>query len=84
MSGDNTGGRESKREKFVRLAETRTNKILDMMELLGNLSNTNAYEYTQADVDQIFNALESQLKDTKRRFQTQPDKKTARFSLKSK
>lgn len=27
---------ESKREKFIRLAESRTNKILNMIQLLGN------------------------------------------------
>ena len=30
---------ETKREKFVRLAEARTNKIIDMLQLLGNCSN---------------------------------------------
>ena len=27
---------ETKREKFIRLAEARTNKIIDMLQLLGN------------------------------------------------
>ena len=31
--------KESKREKFVRIAEARTNKILNMVDLLGNCSN---------------------------------------------
>ena len=31
---------ETKREKFVRIAEARTNKILNMIQLLGNCSNT--------------------------------------------
>ena len=38
---------ETKREKFVRLAEARTNKIIDMLQLLGNCSNSSTYEYTQ-------------------------------------
>ncbi len=38
---------ENKREKFVRLAENRTNRIIDQIELLGNLSNTSAYEYSK-------------------------------------
>lgn len=29
--------KETKRDKFVRLAEARTNKIIDMLQLLGNL-----------------------------------------------
>lgn len=38
---------ETKRDKFVRLAEARTNKIIDMVQLLGNCSNTSQYEYSQ-------------------------------------
>ena len=41
---------ETKRDKFVRLAEARTNKIIDMWQLLGNCSNSSAYDYTQQDV----------------------------------
>lgn len=59
---------ESKREKFVRIAEKRTNKILDTLKLLGNCSNKNTYEYTKKDVDKIFNTIQTQLNDTKRRF----------------
>ena len=33
--------KETKSEKFVRIAESRTNKIIDMIKLLGNCSNTN-------------------------------------------
>lgn len=81
----NTAAGESKRDKFVRLAEARTNKILDMLELLGNCSNTGVYEYTQADVNQIFNAIESQVKETKKKFQTPDDeKKSSKFTLKNK
>lgn len=50
--------KESKRERFVRLAEARTNKILNMMRLLGNCSSKNNYEYTDKDVQKIFNTLE--------------------------
>ena len=30
---------ETKKEKFVRLAENRTNKVLEMIRLIGNLAN---------------------------------------------
>ena len=59
---------ESKREKFVRLAEKRTNKIIDMMRLMGNLSNKGNYEYTEEDVKKIFNALEKEMKTVKEEF----------------
>ena len=59
---------ETKRERFVRLAEARTNKIIDMMRLLGNCSSKSNYDYTEDDVKQIFAALEKELKNTKNRF----------------
>ena len=53
---------ETKRAKFVRLAEARTNKIINMLQLLGNCSNSSAYDYTQKDVDKIFAAIEAEVK----------------------
>lgn len=73
---------ESKREKFVRLAEARTNKIIDMLQLLGNCSNNSVYEYTQEDVDQIFNAIDFEVKEAKKKFSKVDSKKSTRFSLK--
>ena len=61
---------KQKRENFIRLAENRTNKILDMIRLLGNLSNTSNYSYTKEDVSKIFTALEKELADTKKKFDT--------------
>ena len=58
--------KESKRDKFVRLAEARTNKIIDMLQLLGNCSNTSTYSYTQSDVDKIFSTIESEVREVKR------------------
>lgn len=59
---------ETKRERFVRIAEARTNKILGMMRLLGNCSSKGNYEYTEEDIRKIFGALERELKNTKNKF----------------
>ena len=72
---------ESKRERFVRLAETRTNKIIDMVQLLGNCSNTSVYEYTQQDVDKIFTAIEAAVREAKRKFNKSEGKSSTRFTL---
>lgn len=61
---------KQKRENFVRLAENRTNKTIEMIRLLGNLSNTSNYSYTKEDVNKIFNTLEKELADAKRKFDT--------------
>ena len=72
---------ETKREKFVRLAEARTNKIIDMLQLLANCSNGNKYDYTQQDVDKIFNAIESEVREAKKKFNKMESKKSTRFTL---
>jgi len=73
---------ETKREKFIRLAEARTNKIIDMIQLLGNCSNTSIYEYSSSDVNQIFSAIENSLKEAKYQFQKTDGKKNTKFELK--
>lgn len=59
---------ETKRERFVRIAESRTNKIINMIELLGNCSNKSTYEYSEEDINKIFGRLEKELKNAKQRF----------------
>lgn len=73
---------ESKREKFVRLAEARTNKIIDTLQLLGNCSNTSVYEYTAQDVEQIFQAIELEVREAKKKFSKIENEKNTRFTLK--
>ena len=72
---------ESKRDRFVRLAETRTNKIIDMIYLLGNCSNTSVYDYTQQDVEKIFTAIDAALRDAKKKFSKSEGKSNVRFTL---
>lgn len=72
---------ENKRDRFIRIAESRTNKIIDMIHLLGNCSNRSTYEYTQKDIDKIFNTLDSELKEAKKRFNKKESNKSSRFKL---
>lgn len=72
---------ETKRDKFIRLAEARTNKIIDMVQLLGNCANSNVYDYTQQDVEKIFGAIEAEIRETKKKFNKFENKKATRFTL---
>lgn len=65
---------ESKKERFKRIAENRTNKIINMIDLLGNCANKNNYEYTDEDIKNIFNAIESSLKMSKMKFVEKQEK----------
>ena len=72
---------ETKRDKFVRIAEDRTNKIINMMQLLGNCSNQSLYEYSQKDVNKIFNAIQAELDEAKKRYSKQDSQKGSKFTL---
>ncbi|WP_303816158.1 hypothetical protein [Selenomonas ruminantium] len=73
------GEKESKRDRFIRLADARTNKIINMINLLGNLSNTSSYEYTAEDVERIYNTILMELEKSKNRFRISV--KPSTFSL---
>ena len=73
------GEKESKRDRFIRLANARTNKIINMINLLGNLSNTSSYEYTGEDVARIYNTILMELEKSKNRFRISV--KPSTFSL---
>ena len=68
---------ESKKDKFVRIAEARTNKIIDMI----NCSNKASYEYSKEDVRKIFTAIENELKAAKAKFDSSSDD-SIKFKLK--
>ena len=59
---------ETKDEKFKRIAEARTNKILKLLSLLRNCSNVHIYSYSESQINRIFRALDDELKITKLAF----------------
>ena len=69
--------KESKRNKFIRIAEARTNKIISMIQLLGNCANPASYEYTEKDVSDIFN---KEVRIAKSKFNAS-DGKESKFKL---
>lgn len=58
----------SKSEKFVSLAEARVNRAIKDIRLIGNLSNRNAYSFTDEQVRAIFKAIQKELDTAKGRF----------------
>lgn len=68
---------ESKTERFKRIASARVNKITVMIRLLGNCAYTGNYEYTEDQVDLIFEKLHFELDKAKARY----DFENRRFSL---
>jgi hypothetical protein len=58
----------NKRQKFVELAEARVSRVLKDIQLVGNLSNSAAYEFTEADVKKIFGAIQKETEVARSRF----------------
>ena len=69
---------ESKNEKFKRLANKRVPSALEKLELVKNLSNTNNYEYSKEEVDEIIKALNKSVIEIKNSFN---EKTTPKFKI---
>lgn len=60
--------KETKKERFERIAVARKEKILDAIRLLENCANKSNYEYTGEEIKDIFNSVEEALSDAKEKF----------------
>lgn len=59
---------KSKHEKFLKISKYRSNKIINMIRLLGNCSNRFLYDYNEKDVKDVFDSIEIELKKIKEKF----------------
>lgn len=71
--------KESKHERFVRIAEARTNKMIDLIRLLGNCSSKTNYEYSEEEIRRIFSTIEKELRNARSKFSF--DESDRKFSL---
>ena len=71
----------ARRERFVRVVERRTKRVLKDIVMLASCSNKNAYEYSDTDVQKIFGAIETELKKAHERFLKPDRKKGVDFTL---
>lgn len=51
-----------KRERFEKVAAGRVDRILHYIDLLGNCSNKNNYEYSSADIERMYLAINNSIK----------------------
>ncbi len=49
---------ENKKQNFKRISENRVSKIIILLNQLTNLTNTSFYEYTDEEIEKIFNEIE--------------------------
>lgn len=74
--------KESKEDRFVRLAEARVNKAIHLLRLIGNLSTSSTYAYHQEWAEQIILTLRTELARCEHRLRSQNKRpQRQRFSL---
>ena len=71
---------ETKNERFRRLAESRGNRLIREISLLGNLANKKNYSYTDQEVEQLFEPIQRELNEVKALFDKElPSTKKVKF-----
>jgi hypothetical protein len=70
-----------KREKFRELASSRTDKALEAIERIGNLSNRQLYEWEEGEVRKVIKALRDAVAKVETRFEAPNTRRRDRFSL---
>ena len=70
-----------KHEKFRKLAESRTNKALEAISRIGNLSNRSLYEWEEEEVRSIIKALKVEGSEIEGRFASPKAKAGPKFRL---
>ena len=66
--------KESKNQRFRRVAERRTRAILRDLRILGNCGNRGNYSYIEEEVRKIFSEIEQAAKEAKARFHFSKEK----------
>ena len=68
MVRENDIHRESKSDRFIRVAERRTGKVLTDLRLLGQCANRRTYDYSPDQVRKIFREIRRTLAVVEKRF----------------
>lgn len=72
---------ETKRDRFVRLAESRTNNAIRSIRTISKLGNKSYYEFDDGDVRKIVGALTREIEALKTRMSDQGGREPREFKL---
>ena len=70
---------DEKQTKFRELAEKRVNNAIKNIQLIGNLSNTSAYSYTEEEVKKIFKTLKEEISVAETKFKSKGKNNNFKF-----
>lgn len=74
-----SNSKRAKTQTFKRIAEKRTERVLDSLRLLGQCSNRRSYEYTGEQVAKIFKEIRSAVRRAEQSFRS--NNKNTHFKL---
>ncbi len=63
------------RERFLEVAESRTNAVLDKIRVLGHCANKSLYQYNPDEIEKIFKTIGEELNHTKAKFKLEQSRK---------
>lgn len=72
---------ESKRDRFVRLAESRTSNAIRAIRTIGKLGNKAQYDFDESDIRKIAGALAKEIDAMKARMGDRGAKDVVEFKL---
>lgn len=72
---------ENNRDKFIRLAESRTVKSIKSLRLIGKLSDRSNYTYDEQDVKKIINILRAEITVLQQKFENSKTDQEITFKL---
>ena len=75
------GRSKDKHQRFRALAESRTNKAIEAILRIGNLSNRQIYDFEEAEVRKIIRALRDAASSVESRFESPRGKGSGGFKL---
>lgn len=75
------GGSTGKHQRFRALAEARTNKAIEAIVRIGNLSNRQIYEFEDGEVRKVVRALKDAVASVEARFESPRGKTGGGFKL---
>lgn len=70
-----------KKENFRRIAQNRTNKIVEQISKLQNLQNSSFYEYTEEEIMNIFETIQLELDKQRKKFDEKNQEKRNKILL---
>jgi hypothetical protein len=74
-------GKADKHQRFRLLAESRTNKAIEAIKRIGNLSNRQIYDFDEQEVRKIIRALKEAVSLVEARFDSPRGKGGGSFKL---